>query len=94
VWAASPQAAAFTGTEWLELQQLAVLVDAYWRGDAKVASEVRQRQARLGSTAEDRLRLRWEIVDDPADGGDQADAGSRSRRARDPRHLSSVPETG
>lgn len=57
-WRHSPQAASFGATDWLFLLETAMLVDAFHRGDASHAAEIRLRVGKLGATPEDRLRLR------------------------------------
>lgn len=61
IWATSPQAAHFLETDWLVLERLAVLWDAFERGNHTVANEIRLVEAKLGGTPEDRLRLRWRL---------------------------------
>lgn len=61
VAAMSPQAALFLETDWLVMERLADLYDAFFGGAASVASEIRLCEAKLGFTAEDRLRLRWRL---------------------------------
>jgi hypothetical protein len=74
VWASSPQAAQFLGTDWQRLHMLAHLVDAYFKSPSKEAlGEIRLNEAKLGGTPEDRLRLRWRMADN---------AGAEERAAR------------
>lgn len=93
-WARSPQATLFTAVTWPVLGRLAVLVDRFDRGDASVAAEIRQIEAKLGATYEDMAKLRLRIAAAPADGktDDKAKTSPR-RRAPDPRrrHLAAVP---
>ena len=58
MWADSPLSAEFTSTDWSELLDTALLHARLWRGDHKVASELRLRVAKFGATPEDRARLR------------------------------------
>jgi hypothetical protein len=58
MWGASPLAAEFTATDWSELLDTAFLHAQYWRGDLKLAGELRLRVAKFGATPEDRARLR------------------------------------
>lgn len=61
MWAESPLAADFTSTDWSELLDTAVLHARFWRGDVKLASELRLRVAKFGATPEDRMRLRVQV---------------------------------
>lgn len=58
MWRDSPLSADFTATDWSELMDTAVLHARFWRGDAKLAAELRLRVAKFGATPEDRARLR------------------------------------
>jgi hypothetical protein len=44
--------------DWRFAIETAVLVEEFWRGELKVAAELRLRSAKLGLTHEDRLKLR------------------------------------
>lgn len=57
-WSTAPQTAAWTVTEWAELELTTKLVDGLFLGDLKLAGEIRQRVAKWGATVEDRARLR------------------------------------
>lgn len=57
-WSTSPQTAAWTETDWSELELTTKLVDGLYQGDLKLAGEIRQRVAKWGATVEDRARLR------------------------------------
>lgn len=58
MWRDSPLSSDFTSTDWSELLDTAVLHARYWRGDVKLAGELRLRVAKFGATPEDRARLR------------------------------------
>lgn len=58
MWADSPLSDEFTATDWSELMDTAILHGRLWRGDHKVAGELRLRTAKYGATPEDRARLR------------------------------------
>ncbi|WP_277671391.1 hypothetical protein [Saccharomonospora viridis] len=58
MWRESPLSAEFTETDWSELLDTALLHARFWRGDHKVAAELRLRVAKFGATPEDRARLR------------------------------------
>ena len=62
MWADSPLSADFTETDWSELLDTALLHARYWRGDVKVAAELRLRVAKFGATPEDRARLRIQFA--------------------------------
>jgi hypothetical protein len=62
-WRRSPQAQAFTETDWDFMVDTALLHARFWAGDEKVAGELRLRVAKFGATPEDRLRLRMQIGD-------------------------------
>lgn len=64
-WRRSPQAQAFTSTDWDFLVETALLHSRFVNGDAGVASELRLRVAKFGATPEDRLRLRMAITPPP-----------------------------
>ena len=68
-WRSSPQATAFTDTDWGFLLDTALLHAELWAGNAAVASELRLRVAKFGATPEDRARLRMQIEEpQPAQG--------------------------
>lgn len=83
MWADSPLSDDFTSTDWSELLDTAFLHARFWRGDIKVAGELRLRVAKFGATPEDRARLRIQFAQaDEADEKRAApkSAGSRGRR--------------
>ena len=65
-WRRSPQASAFTDTDWSFLLDTALLHAAFWRGASGLAPELRLRVAKFGATVEDRARLRIGIGQPPA----------------------------
>ena len=75
MWGESPLSADFTATDWSELLDTAVLHARYWKGDVKVAPELRLRVAKFGATPEDRARLRITFA--------QADEAEDRKAARD-----------
>lgn len=80
-WANSPQAEHFGSTDWLFLTETAFIAAAFYAGDLKVASELRQRVAKFGATPEDRARLRMQFAQaDEADAKRPPVARSRERR--------------
>lgn len=61
-WRRSPQAALFEDTDWMRLQMLAPIVQAYNRRPGAAAlSEIRMNEERLGATVVDRMRARMVI---------------------------------
>lgn len=72
MWGDSPLSADFTATDWSELLDTALLHARFWRGDHKVAAELRLRVAKFGATPEDRARLRitFAQADDAESKGD------------------------
>jgi len=61
-WANSEQAQYFSATDWLRLQMMAPLVEAYFRRPGHNAlAEIRQNESLLGATLVDRLRMRMRI---------------------------------
>lgn len=83
MWGSSPLATEFTATDWSELMDTAMLHARFWRGDTRLAPELRLRVAKFGATPEDRARLR--ITFAQADEADQK-VGTRKTSARD-RHA-------
>jgi hypothetical protein len=63
-WRRSPQAQAFTSTDWDFLLDTALLHADYWNGSRRVAGELRLRVAKYGATPEDRARLRLQVERD------------------------------
>jgi hypothetical protein len=61
VWRRSAQSLTFTPTDWEFLAETAVLHNELWNGNGSVAAELRLREAKLGATREDRLRLRIDV---------------------------------
>lgn len=65
-WATSPQAHAFTATDWQRLIMIASLVDRLHRGigaPGPLMAEIRLNETGLGALAADRARLRWDLTD-------------------------------
>jgi len=61
-WADSAQAQEFTGTDWMRLEMLLPLVEQYFAGpDRFLMAEIRATESKLGSTVEDRKRMRLKI---------------------------------
>lgn len=90
MWRESPLSASFTSTDWSELLDTAVLHARYWRGDVKLAGELRLRVAKFGATPEDRARLRITFAQaDEAEGKSKTPAAKTARARRGP--LKSVP---
>src|SRR5262245_8881116 len=85
VWSESPQAKLFLSTDWERLEMLLPIVDAYFRGDLKLLAEIRLNEAKLGGTAEDRLRLRWRLREAKSEEEAEEKRSARRKRRRDPR---------
>jgi hypothetical protein len=82
VWTSAEQAEKFTPTDWQRLHMLAPLVDAYFASPSKeLMAEIRLNESKLGATAEDRQRLRWDLGPPPA----TRPVAAQSRRRADPR---------
>lgn len=63
-WRVSPQAASFLATDWDVLLETALLHTMFWKGDQRVAGELRLRVAKFGATVEDRARLRMQATEE------------------------------
>lgn len=74
-WSTAPQTVGWAETDWAELEITTKLVDEFFKGDTKLAGEIRQRVAKWGATVEDRNRLRMKLEDpeDEPDNGPAAD---------------------
>ncbi len=83
-WCSSPQAQAFTVTDWQRLHMLAPLVGLYFRSpDKALMAEIRLNESLLGATHVDRLRARIKLEGEapavrPAEAAD--DLAERRRR--------------
>lgn len=84
MWKDSPLSAEFTATDWSELLDAAVLHARYWRGDVKLAAELRLRVAKFGATPEDRARLRITFAQADEAEEKRTPAGGASRQRRGP----------
>lgn len=84
MWGESPLSAEYTETDWAFLMETAYLHALYWKGDFKIAAELRLRVAKFGATPEDRARLRiqFAVADGLEDDGPSAEALPVSSRAR------------
>ena len=82
----SPQSSVLSALDWDYATDVALLLDGFWRSDgADNAAELRLRQAKLGCTVEDRMRLRWRVDDPPG--------SSPSPEPSPYRHLRPVAES-
>lgn len=84
MWAESPLSAEFTATDWSELRDTALLHARFWRGDVRLAGELRLRVAKFGATPEDRARLRITFAtadqaEDRAAGKGDGEGGAKGR---------------
>lgn len=75
-WSQSPQATTWLETDWVELEIVTKLVDEFYKGDSKLAGEIRQRTAKLGATVEDRARLRMSFEKKDEEGSESPSKGS------------------
>lgn len=57
-----PLAPEFTELDWSYLAETALIHAHFWKGDMRVASELRLREAKYGFTPEDRARLRLQFA--------------------------------
>lgn len=85
-WCAAPQAQLFLISDWSRLHMLAPLVDDYFREPApgKLA-EIRNNESKLGATPEDRLRLRWRMVQNEVEEDAIERKPEAKRKRSDPR---------
>jgi hypothetical protein len=91
MWADSPLSANFTSTDWSELLDTSILHARLWRGDHKVAGELRLRVAKFGATPEDRARLRITFAQaNEAEDKPPVASSSRARRGG----LKALPAVG
>ena len=83
MWRESPLSAEFTANDWSELLDTALLHARFWRGDVKLAGELRLRVAKFGATPEDRARLRitFAQADQAEERVPTSGASARERRA-------------
>jgi hypothetical protein len=86
MWRDSPLSATFTSTDWSELLDTALLHARFWRGEVKLAGELRLRVAKFGATPEDRARLRitFAQADEAEAKQPQTPAGAAARARRGP----------
>lgn len=80
-WIDSAQAGQFAHTDWAFLLDTALIHNALWQGDYKLAAELRLRSAKFGATPEDRARLRWRTEDIPPEAMPAPAPGSRAKSA-------------
>lgn len=75
-WGRSELSGGFLDHDWQYLMDTAILHAKHWLGlDSKAAGELRQREAKFGTTPEDRARLRIIVV--------SADNAEESKRVRE-----------
>ena len=82
MWAESPLAKDFTANDWSELMDTALLHAAYWSGELRFGSELRQRVANFGATPADRAKLRitFAAADEAEEKRGKPVSSARSRR--------------
>ncbi|MER7169156.1 hypothetical protein ABT336_24230 [Micromonospora sp. NPDC000207] len=79
-WSRAPQAEHFMQTDWDFLLDTALIHAELWAGNAAVAGELRLRVSKVGSTAEDRARLRISFAEaDERDAARPAGSAARER---------------
>jgi hypothetical protein len=82
VFARSPMATRFVEVDWMRLQQLAPLIDRYYRNPSQtLIAELRQQQAMFGGSPIDRQRLRLRI----GEPGEPPAVPERPKARHDPR---------
>ena len=81
MWGESPLSAEYTETDWSFLLDTAYLHALYWKGDYRVAGELRLRVAKFGATPEDRARLRIQFAVADTLEDDAGAPGMRRRRS-------------
>jgi hypothetical protein len=89
MWGRSPLSNEFGESDWNELRDTAILHGRLWRGDPRVAPELRLRVAKFGATPEDRARLRIQFAH-----ADEADAKRPDATPGERRPLMALPEVG
>jgi hypothetical protein len=81
MWGGSPLMRDATADDWSFLMDTALIHAEFWRGDMKVAGELRLRVAKFGATPEDRLRLKKQFAPPEPEGEDgPKKSGARARR--------------
>ncbi|MFJ6547445.1 hypothetical protein [Microbacterium sp. NPDC091676] len=73
-----PLAVEFTELDWAYLAETAMIHAQFWKGDVKLAGELRLREAKYGFTPEDRARLRMSFA---LATGAEADTATKVDRA-------------
>lgn len=76
--AGHPLASEFTDLDWAYLAETALIHAQFWKGDVKLAGELRLREAKYGFTPEDRARLRMQFA---LATGAEADSATKVERA-------------
>lgn len=93
-WRDSAQATHLEGTDWQVLRRLAPIVDGYWvyvkdgamSAAKELLAEIRLQEAKVGATADDRARLKWDlVVSDPGENAAKADEVAAKRAEREKR---------
>ncbi|QBI53435.1 phage terminase small subunit [Streptomonospora litoralis] len=77
-----PHCRLWSESDWLFAAETALIADDFYRGFTKAATELRQRERILGTTADARMALRIRYVDQSPTGGDQeaTSAGGATNR--------------
>lgn len=85
MWGDHPMASEFTGSDWSELLDTAILHARFHEGEHSFSEELRRRTSRHGAAYDDRLRMRVHVAyaDEAASNASAVRAGSGvSARAR------------
>lgn len=87
MWATSPLSEEFTDSDWEELKMAALLHAEFSEGNYKLASELRLRTAKFGTTPEDRARLKIQFAqaDEAAERSERRKTAKKTPPAEDPR---------
>lgn len=83
-----PHCVLWSVSDWAFAVETAFVVNELWGGNAAVAGEVRQRNAKMGVTLEDRMKLRIRYVD--PDRVEEAKPQRSRRSGADPRAILSA----
>ncbi|MBP2479111.1 hypothetical protein JOF53_007983 [Crossiella equi] len=86
-----PHCRLWTESDWMFAVETVVLVEDYWRGNTKMAPELRLRYGKLGVSYEDRLKLRIRYATEDAPQSSGPDAATVSRLDDRRRRLGGAP---
>lgn len=89
VISAMPHCRLWLESDWLFAAETAVIVDDFYRGDTRLAPEIRQRERAMGTTVDARMALRIRYVG-PA--GDDIAASSSTATPREPAKVARLDD--